>query len=244
MKLNYLFGLAIALAILSTPSSPCAPPEAAKEAGLPTEDEAAARQRILQSDSWRRLMRSFDEWLSVQKVYTEPEVAQMKDSLQERVATLTAAELQDFMADTSERLDVLMSESARSARSYLGVLTQQARRERVFRSGDVPDVFDLTVSQLRDELDQLQQRRAERAAAQQKFNQAQAQRNAAAAQQRQSQAQQQENIRQARSLAASTQQQQLQERPRQAPRSPYMPRPLVTSEMVARYEILRSLRGF
>ena len=36
--------------------------------------EQTARVKILQSAQWRRLLRSFDEWLSVQNIHTDEQI--------------------------------------------------------------------------------------------------------------------------------------------------------------------------
>jgi hypothetical protein len=51
------------------------------------------------------------------------------------------------------------------AQSWLNHFTPQARREMVSSQEEIPDVLDLTTSQLRQQLIELQQQRAERAVA-------------------------------------------------------------------------------
>jgi hypothetical protein len=138
-----------------------------RTAASPTMD----KEQLLASPRWRAIERSFDNWLSVQDIYTPAEMTQMKQQLQNRVRKMSAAELEDFMADSEERLKVLLSDQATEARSWLSFLTPQARRRMIAPQGNIPDVFSITVSQLRQELNQFQQQRSSMAAAQAGFNQ-------------------------------------------------------------------------
>ena len=212
------------------------------------EQRQLTRQELLESDRWHQLVQSFDAWLSVQKVYNQPEVAALQDGLKERVAAMSADELLDFIYDTEERLAVLMSDEAVDARHFLSFFTEQARRERVAPNGNVPDVFGMTVSELRQELESFQRRRAERSAAQQAFNRGQTEQARAVMQdQRVRAAQREKYAREAHARQARLQTQQLRQRQQQQqPRSRYIPRrrPLVTSEMAAQWAILQGLRGF
>jgi hypothetical protein len=196
---------------------------------------------MLRSPRWRRLERSFDQWLSVQKIYTTAEIAELKAELQRRVVSMSSDELEDFIDDTEQRLAVLLSDEAMDARAYLDVFTDRARRDRVARGGEVPQVFDMTVSQLRQELHEFQQRRAQRGAAQRDHTRRQTERAAALGQeQRARRARQQEARRQADARQADRQSRNPPPPPQPA-RSRYAPQPLVTSEMAARLAVLRGL---
>jgi septal ring factor EnvC (AmiA/AmiB activator) len=163
----------------------------------------SSREEILQSSRWRRLVRSFDEWLSVQKIYSAKEVADLKAGLRMRVASMPVGELEDFIDDTEQRLAVLMSQEATDARSYLSLFTAQGRRQQVAPSGKTLNVFDMSAAQLRQELRQFQQGRAERGAAQTAFNRQQSELSRNLAQQQRTQRTQQEQaMRQSRSRQA------------------------------------------
>ncbi len=130
----------------------------------PVAGESYSRETILQSQRWRRLRRQFDEWLSVQKIYTPAQVAELTTALERHVASMSTSELEDFIDDTEDRLAVLMSNEAMDARNYLSFYSDKGRQRRLAEGGGIPDVFGITVAQLRQELSQFQQQRAARAA--------------------------------------------------------------------------------
>ena len=181
-----------------------------------TEPQASAsREQILQSERWRRLRRQFDEWLSVQEIYSDEEVAALSKNLERRVAKMSAVELQDFLYDTEDRLAVLLSDEANAARDYLGLLTPQAQRKALGQEDQSLDAFEISVSQLRRELRQFQQRVASSHTAQQRFNESREELSVAVTQQRQAQ---QQAIEKSRKNASRS------PRPTMPPaRSPYVP---------------------
>ncbi len=181
------------------------------------DDEVKTRDDILNSRRWRQLQRRFDEWLSVQNAQTDQQVVDLKARLDGRIDAMTAVEIEDFMYDSEERLNVLMSEDAVSARAWLGQLTMEGR-QRMLPDVDAADVFDMTVAQLRQELRQFQEMRNRRAAAQQQFNRSQGQRTNARLQQRRAEE------RQRQQASSQIRQQAAQNMPLQQP-GPYTPRP-------------------
>lgn len=139
--------------------------------GFPVAGESNSRETTLQSQRWGKLKRQFKEWLSVQKIYTPAQVAELTAALERHVASMSSSELEDFIDDTEQRLAVLLSNEAMDARSYLGFFTAEGRQNRIAPGGETPNVFGMTVSQLREELNQFQQQRAARSATQTAFNQ-------------------------------------------------------------------------
>src|SRR5262245_42681276 len=51
------------------------------------------RHKIFESDEWRRLSRAFDEWLSVQQIYSPEEIAAINAELRHRVEHMSPGEL-------------------------------------------------------------------------------------------------------------------------------------------------------
>ncbi len=193
----------------------------------------------------QKLEQAFDQWLSVQNIYTDAEVAAMKAKLQQQARAIPASELEDFIDQMEARLTILLSDEAMDARHYLSFYTEQARRKQFAPSGKMPQVFEMPVAELRQELFDFQQQRAQRAANQNTFSQLQGQQaQAIAQQQRDRQARQAQSINQARSQVAAQQQQQPRQKPQPPMGSRYAPRPLVTSEEFARHEVLRGLWAF
>lgn len=156
-------------------------------AAAPAAPEAARRQ-ILESDRWRHTEQRLHEWLSVQKVYTPEEVTALEAEFASRVATMSPTELKSFLEDMEERLAVLTSPEAEEARLWLGQFMAVARNPEEQLGISRPDVLNMTASQVRHELQRLQQVRDSRLQAQAAFDrtrgiQAQAARDAQAARQ-------------------------------------------------------------
>ncbi len=132
----------------------------------------AERQQILQSDRWRQAVRGFDEWLSVQKLYTPAEVATLRAQFQSRVSRMSPAELRDQLDRMEEKLAVLNSPEAEDARRWLGqFLAVQAKYTDAQLREMRPDVARMTASQIRQELARFQQRRGQTQQSQAAFQQ-------------------------------------------------------------------------
>jgi hypothetical protein len=129
-------------------------------ASATADSQATARQAVLQSDEWRRMQRDLDQWLFVQQIYTPAEITKMKAEFSSRIGHMSAAELRDFMKDIQQRLKVLNSPEAAEARAWL------AQRLAVLRDPDTerrrlrPDVANMTAGEIRQELQQFEQRQA------------------------------------------------------------------------------------
>lgn len=149
----------------------------------------AARQEVLDSPRWQRMLRSFQEWMAVQNLHTPEQIAAIKVRLDELNDAMSAEQLQDFLLDMEERLEILMSADAQEARDWMSVLTMEARRQKASPNSDFLDAFDLSTQQLRQELKNFQARRAQGAAAHRQFTD-QRERQVSAALQRERDAQQ------------------------------------------------------
>jgi hypothetical protein len=161
-----VFGMLMSLgASAQVQTSPGEQPAVSEAAPL------ADRGELLNNRRWRRLERDFDEWMSVQVIYTPEEIAALKARLQDHIKDMSAEELEDFMDDAEVRMDLLLSDDVLEARSWLSFMNPQARRDKVGSNGEIPDVFGMSVSQLRMELNQFQQQRAQQSAAHATFNQ-------------------------------------------------------------------------
>ena len=144
---------------------------AAREANS-AEDEAqeTARRKILESDRWRRANRSLNEWLSVQQVYRPEQVDAIKSELRERIAHMSPRELEDLLKDMEDRLEVLRSPEAEDARQWLKQFLAVARNPEQQLGRTRPDVLNMTASQIRQEIQWLQQHRESRLQAQAAFD--------------------------------------------------------------------------
>jgi hypothetical protein len=124
-------------------------------------DDAARKAEILASPQWRRAMFEFKEWLSAQQIYDAKQVDAMKARFNERVAAMSAVELENLLADMQAKFQILNSPQAQEARawmaSYLSVMSDKMRAE-VLK--DIPNVATMTAAQLQREVMKIEQKRA------------------------------------------------------------------------------------
>lgn len=182
--------IALALLTLGHLGSPARGQEgkASGRADTETSSQDNARRQVLESDRWIRAERQFNEWLSVQKIYTPDEVSAMREELASRFAKMSPRELENFLHDMEERLAVLTSPEADDARLWLGQFLAVARNPEQQLGISRPDVLNMSASEVRQKLQRLQQVRDSRLQAQVAFDrsrevQAQASRDAQAARQ-------------------------------------------------------------
>ena len=120
------------------------------------------RRQILESERWRRAQRGFDEWLSIQQLYSPDEVSVLRAQFQLRVERMSPAELQAQLEQLEEKLAVLASPEAEDARRWLAqFLAVQARYTDQQLRQMRPDVANMSASQIRQELESFQQRRGQ-----------------------------------------------------------------------------------
>jgi hypothetical protein len=207
MIVQRAFVIAIALACLSIArQSAVAQNENDSASAAPStfsESDQAARQRILDSDRWRRLNRRFVDWVSVQQVYTPEQLDAVKAELVARIARMSPRDLEDFMEDMEDRLDVLTSPEAADARAWLADFLVVARNPEQQLGRERPDVLNMSASQIRQEIAWLHQRREQRQRAQTAFQQGREVRSRGVQQARQRRSDTQQQGIEARSRAAA-----------------------------------------
>jgi hypothetical protein len=108
------------------------------------------------------MFRTFNDWLSVQQVYTAEQLARVRAELSAKVAAMSPRELEGFLKDMEERLEVLTSPEAEDARQWLAQFLAVARNPEAQLGRSRPDVLNMTASQIRQELQWLEQHRAAR----------------------------------------------------------------------------------
>jgi hypothetical protein len=135
-----------------------------------TDSQDAARRKIMESDRWKMTQRQLNEWLSVQTIYSPDEVAVMRSDLASRVAKMSPDELEKLMKDMEDRLVVLTSPEAADARQWLEQFLAVARNPEEQLGMKRPDVMNMTASQIRVEMQRLEQKRASRLQAQANFD--------------------------------------------------------------------------
>lgn len=129
--------------------APAAGERPAATAAASVEDDAARKADLIASERWRRAMFEFDQWLARQPVYTPAQVRKIKSDLAARIESMSSFEL-DYLLDTLEaKLVVLESPAAEEARSWLGrYLSVMADRKREEVLGEVPNILDMSSSEL------------------------------------------------------------------------------------------------
>jgi len=162
------------------PATAAAPAKVAPVDGESTTsatDQQQKKDALMQSPRWQQAVREFHNWLSVQTLYDEQQVAEMRRDLATRIDQMSYPELEQALAQMEARLAVLLSDDAQDARAwvaqYLSVLAARPRAQ--FKAG-LPDVRNLTAAQLQQELTQIQTRRASRQQGQAAMEQARNQR--------------------------------------------------------------------
>lgn len=129
------------------------------------------REDILQSPRFRQVEHRFNEWLSVQKVYTHAEAARLKQSLGLKTASMSAAELNDFLTEMEDKLQVLLSPEAGEARSYMGFLSERAQKQMIKEKTGGANFASMTAAQMQQSLQDFRMQRQSMAQSQQAFNQ-------------------------------------------------------------------------
>jgi len=201
-----------------------AEPAAQPTAPAVATNEAAAKQKIMESEQWRQMKTAFDQWLSVQKIYDADQAAQLPNRFRQKIAGMSAAELQAFLEKMETKMAVLLGSEAAQARDWLGHFVS-ARA--VFSDAELQqfDIFNMTTAQLdaalrKAETRRLSRQRSAQANSRSRQSQIQNQRE----QQRQQEQQRSQARAAARAASHNTRLYQSQFAPREPDRTP-PPRP-------------------
>ncbi len=165
-----LFGMLLVAAIFHAPAFGQANNSEAPKKQVFSPADERARQEILSSDRWRRVQRQFNEWLSVQTLYDEEQVEEIRGGVKKVADTGSPEELRTLLDDTESRLAVLMSPEAEDARIWLSQFFATARNPEQLLGRSRPDVWNMTASQIRQEINWVNQTREQRLQAQANFN--------------------------------------------------------------------------
>jgi hypothetical protein len=124
-------------------------------------DDDAAKQEIFASKAWQQAMAGLNEWLSVQVIYDQKEVPQLKRDLVARLNKMTAPELRNYLADLQQKLAIMASPEATATRSYIGYnlsVASDAYAAKIRRG--LPDVLNMNALQVKQALYNLEQQQA------------------------------------------------------------------------------------
>jgi hypothetical protein len=123
--------------------------------------DKARREAILKSDAWQNTMAGLDQWYSVQTMYDQKQIEEIKKQLNARVAKMSGGELDDFQKDLDAKLAMLLSPEGRDILGWVAAnLAAAAPAYRKKMDIQYPDVARLTAAQLRQQLDLLEQKRS------------------------------------------------------------------------------------
>ncbi|MBX9790989.1 MAG: hypothetical protein K2Y37_18880 [Pirellulales bacterium] len=140
-------------------AEPRPPAEPEPSADIPT-SETEERAKIVNSERWKRLEHEFNEWLSVQVIYTPQQVRYMQEELYNETSKMSAAELKQFLDGMEAKLNVVLSPDAAETRAWLGQylsMVATGYREQLLKT--VPDFVNMTAAQLEQQHLQLRARR-------------------------------------------------------------------------------------
>ena len=135
-------------------------PPAQTPISAPSADEAK-KAEILASNSWRRAIFEMNEWLSSQTIYDKAQAAQIKADFANRVAEMSASELEATLQDLDAKFKLLESPQAKETRAwaanYLSILSDKRRDEIVKQ---LPNFATMTAKQLSQELIKVEQKKS------------------------------------------------------------------------------------
>jgi hypothetical protein len=126
-----------------------------------TSNDAAAKQKIFESPAWQQAMFGLNEWFSVQVIYPQSEVSELKIEIADRCNKMSANQLQNFLLDLQQKLAILESPQAMAARSYVAYnlsVASDAEAEKIRRQ--LPDVLKMDALQVKQALYNFQQQEA------------------------------------------------------------------------------------
>jgi hypothetical protein len=149
----------LSLILLAGTYSAAAADPPAKQTGRGQADKARA-EAIMQNDAWRNTLAGLDQWLSIQTMYSQKQIDDIRKQVLERVAKMSRDELEDFRQDLDARIAMLLSPEGRDILHW--VATNLAAASPAYRKKmglQYPDVARLTAAQLREQLDLLEQKR-------------------------------------------------------------------------------------
>ena len=153
------------LPVRSFCQQPAAP---AKAAAAPTkaadddDGDLARKAEIMNSQRWRRAIFELGEWLSSQQIYSPQEVHNIKTDFNKRVAGMSSYELEYLLEDLDSKFKLLETPEAKDARQWVGQylsVMSDSKRSEVLK--DVPNVVTMSSAQLQQEIDKIEQKKAD-----------------------------------------------------------------------------------
>jgi pyruvate/2-oxoglutarate dehydrogenase complex dihydrolipoamide acyltransferase (E2) component len=167
-SLLMITSVAIVTAVLPVRSFCQQPPAPAKAAAAPAkaadddEGDLARKAEIMNSQRWRRAIFELGEWLSSQQIYSPQEVHNIKADFNKRVAGMSSYQLEYLLEDLDSKFKLLETPEAKDARQWVGQylsVMSDSKRSEVLK--DVPNVVTMSSAQLQQEIDKIEQKKAD-----------------------------------------------------------------------------------
>jgi hypothetical protein len=144
------------------PAAPAKAAAAPAKAADDDEGDLARKAEIMNSQRWRRAIFELGEWLSSQQIYSPQEVHNIKADFNKRVAGMSSYELEYLLEDLDSKFKLLETPEAKDARQWVGQylsVMSDSKRSEVLK--DVPNVVTMTSAQLQQEIDKIEQKKAD-----------------------------------------------------------------------------------
>ena len=135
-----------------------------------TDQEQAARQKILDSDHWKETGEKFKQWLSVQIAEDPQQLTEQEAQLKKHIATLSATELEQFLDAMDERMEILLSPAMDQARSWVDHYYTPKAQHKMMQKMGVGDPLKMSGNQLNAALQRFQDQRASEVQSSSSFN--------------------------------------------------------------------------
>ena len=84
-------------------NQPATPPQSSRPTPSAGGTDSLEKEKILGSAEWQKTQEAYNEWLSVQKIYTPAEVKKLKSDMADKIAKMNAPQLVDFFEDFSAK---------------------------------------------------------------------------------------------------------------------------------------------
>jgi hypothetical protein len=153
----------VVLGLLGLPGGvPGATAAGATEVAPDDDDGDLARKAdIMHGSRWQQAITELGAWLATQTVYSPTEVRRIKTQFNGRVAGMSSYELEYLLDSIAAKLAILNTPEGRDAKAWLGdYLSAMSDGRRAEALRGVPNVLDMTSSQLRQEIQRIDAKRA------------------------------------------------------------------------------------
>lgn len=126
-----------------------------------TECDLVRKADIMHGPQWQRAVAELGGWLATQTVYTAAEVRRIKVRFNEQVAAMSSYELEYLLDSVDQKMRLLDTPQARDAKAWLGeYLSAMSDARRASELRNVPNLLDMNATQLWEEIQRIDRKRA------------------------------------------------------------------------------------